>query len=311
MVLVSWLAIPGHLSGEKSNTINNQTREMKKFDYLGQKPPGNIPEIFAPGTVSTKNRDHSDLLFYPTGKEIYWSVALSQKSAAIMVARYKNGEWLPPQIARFSLPQYFDCIPCLSPDGKTLYFSSRRPIKMETRSNQLNIWKVNRDGETWSVPVVLSDGVNHPGHDSNPVLARNGNLYFGSDRAGGQGSWDIYCSEYMNGRFGPPKNLGQGINSKYIEIVSFIDPAEKFIIFTAYSRPKGSGNGDIYVGFKNETGKWEKVIKLGDPINTKFEEAFGIFSPDKKFFFFSSSRKGNMDVYWVDAKVIKEFKLIQ
>ena len=42
--------------------------------YLGQKPPGMIPEIFAPGIVSTDFYNHSSVTMSPDGNEIYWAM---------------------------------------------------------------------------------------------------------------------------------------------------------------------------------------------------------------------------------------------
>lgn len=39
--------------------------------YLGQKPPGLIPEIFAEGVMTTEFHEHSSPAFSPDGKEVY------------------------------------------------------------------------------------------------------------------------------------------------------------------------------------------------------------------------------------------------
>ncbi len=39
----------------------------------GQKPPGLNPEIFAPGIVSTKHKEHSTLAFSPDGKYLFFT----------------------------------------------------------------------------------------------------------------------------------------------------------------------------------------------------------------------------------------------
>jgi hypothetical protein len=41
--------------------------------YLGQKPPGLTPEIFAPGVVSTPMNEHSPAAFSPDGTELFCS----------------------------------------------------------------------------------------------------------------------------------------------------------------------------------------------------------------------------------------------
>ena len=40
-----------------------------KGPYLGQKPPGNTPELFAPGIVSTRHYENS-ITLSPDGNEI-------------------------------------------------------------------------------------------------------------------------------------------------------------------------------------------------------------------------------------------------
>ena len=44
---------------------------LLKGPYLGQKPPGMTPEIFAPGIIST-NLDERIAAFTPDGKEFYF-----------------------------------------------------------------------------------------------------------------------------------------------------------------------------------------------------------------------------------------------
>ena len=48
--------------------------------YLGQKPPGMNPEIFAPGFVSTEHRDHSDILFMLGSGEVRGLFVINQKA---------------------------------------------------------------------------------------------------------------------------------------------------------------------------------------------------------------------------------------
>ncbi len=47
---------------------------------------------------------------------------------------------------------------------------------------------------------------------------------------------------------------------------------------------------------------------MGEKINSKKTEYCPIFSPDGKYFFFTSTRDGNGNIYWVDAKIIEELK---
>jgi hypothetical protein len=76
-----------------------------KGPYLGQKPPGLRPEIFAPGIVSTEHKEHSTLAFSPDGTEIYWSIWPIPRSAnipqVIKFMKMENGRWSKPQVAPF------------------------------------------------------------------------------------------------------------------------------------------------------------------------------------------------------------------
>lgn len=41
--------------------------------YLGQKRPGTMPEVFAPGIISVEeNFEHSAAVFSPDGNEVFW-----------------------------------------------------------------------------------------------------------------------------------------------------------------------------------------------------------------------------------------------
>ena len=43
------------------------------FEYFGQTPPGNTPELFAPGIISLDDRNESMITFSPDGKECYFT----------------------------------------------------------------------------------------------------------------------------------------------------------------------------------------------------------------------------------------------
>jgi Tol biopolymer transport system component len=47
---------------------------------------------------------------------------------------------------------------------------------------------------------------------------------------------------------------------------------------------------------------------MGDGINATENEMCASVSPDGKYLFFSREVDGNRDIYWVDAKVIDEYR---
>ena len=51
-----------------------------------------------------------------------------------------------------------------------------------------------------------------------------------------------------------------------------------------------------------------RTTNLSKNINSKFTDTWPRVSPDGKYLFFTSSRKGNMDIYWVSEKIIEKLK---
>ena len=68
--------------------------------YLGQKPPGLTPEIFAPGIISTEHEEFK-AVFSPDGKELYYQL-WGAPFPVILMMKEENGVWTKPQVAPFS-----------------------------------------------------------------------------------------------------------------------------------------------------------------------------------------------------------------
>jgi Tol biopolymer transport system component len=47
---------------------------------------------------------------------------------------------------------------------------------------------------------------------------------------------------------------------------------------------------------------------MGNKINTEKSENRPYVSPDGKYFFYTSTIRGNRDIYWMDAKIIDALK---
>ena len=70
--------------------------------FLGQSLPDSIPELFAPGVIST-GMFTRDVAISPDGKEIYFCVAIGNYTySTILCTKEVNGLWLPPEIVPFS-----------------------------------------------------------------------------------------------------------------------------------------------------------------------------------------------------------------
>lgn len=285
-----------------AGNLQEEKFPVLKGDYLGQKPPGINPEIFAPGIVSTR-RSEFNAAFSPDGKELYFSINIPNGPETMLFMRQENNQWSPPRSPAFISKQN-DCDPFFSFDGSRLYFISTRPKPNNPSSKDWDIWYVERKDSGWSEPINIGPPVNSAHDEYYVSLTNDGTIYFASDRKGGLGSHDIYRCQYTNGRYDQPENLGRSINTKYLEHDPFIAPDESFIVFTSVSRPQGFGSGDLYISFRRKDKTWTDAKNLGQSFNTHGYDYCPMISPDGKYFFFT--RQG--DIYWVSMTAIMELK---
>jgi Tol biopolymer transport system component len=311
------------------NCKEKESFPVLRGDYLGQKPPGMTPELFAPGIIST-GFDERIAAFSPDGKELYYAL-WGAPHGVILHMREVNGRWTKPKVAPFSGRYQGDFT--MSADGNRIVFSSNSPFAGAGKpQNDYYSWIVERTENSWGKPQPFGPLINSPESFAGcPTIADNGNLYFFSDRSGCIGSEDIWMSRFVNGNYEKPQNLGESINTEDYDLDPFIAPDESYILFVRIDKQR-KGDADLFIGFRRGDGTWTKAINMGDRINSKDWELCPTVSPDGKYLFFTSTRRiyksyseiplsyerkleilnspgnGSEDIYWVDAKIIEELK---
>ncbi|MHA7944988.1 OmpA family protein [Formosa sp. 3Alg 14/1] len=131
--------------------------------------------------------------------------------------------------------------PALSPDNKTLYFTSDR----EGGFGQTDIWKVAILGDdNYGFPVNLGAAVNTSGKEMFPFVDEDETLYFSSDSYINLGFLDIFKSNVLKGGT-TVENLGAPFNSGYDDFAFNIN-AEKGRGYLSSNREGGMGSDDIY-----------------------------------------------------------------
>jgi ankyrin repeat protein len=279
-----------------------------KGEYFGLKKPGLKPELFA-----------SDILFNigtfviptisPDGKEIYFSMSSEHfQNSRIWYMKQKDGQWLPPERASFS-GDYSEGSPVFSPDGKKLFFYSNMPTNRKgPPKNDIDIWVVERKGNSWKEPKNLGSPVNTKKDDVAPSISQNGTLYFHRfERIGSRAGVYIFRSRFSDGQYTIPEKLENAVNGEYGGASPFIAPDESYIIFHS-KRPGGSTpSNEIYISFQKKNGTWTQAQNIGKIINS-FVSVSATVSPDRKFLFFFSLRDGSYCFYWMSAKIIEELK---
>ena len=111
---------------------------------------------------------------------------------------------------------------------------------------------------------------NHKYSVGHPALSMdNKTLYFVSDMPGGFGETDIYKSEFLNGKWSKPLNLGESINTKGKEMFPYVD-ADGFFYFSSNGIP-GIGGLDVFAGKQEENANY-LIVNLGSPINSEHDD---------------------------------------
>ncbi len=283
-VIAALLPFAGSHAGENSaqKISGSQTAPISK-PYLGQKPPGLIPEAFAPGLVTTENWEYGGV-FSPDMKEYYLLKSDENQQAAFVVFRYRDGHWLESRIS--------DRVgqPVISPDGQIMHLGKR--YKQRTASGWSEIMDLGGKFDKFRIMRLTASA--------------NGTYYF--DEVGSDGDGKIRYSRLINGEREEPKLASPAINTGTWLAHPFIAPDESYILWDG-RREEGFGNSDIYISFRQDDGSWGSAINLGEKINTDAWEAAASVTPDGKYLFFHRSvSDGNVDIFWVDAQVIEDLK---
>jgi len=293
------------------NLYGKKDWPVLKGPYLGQKPPGMIPEIFAPGILSNEKIGAFCSVFSPDGNEFYYVQFLKgvDGSGRIYWTKRVNDIWTKPNPAPIS-SDYPENDMRISPDGEKIFWRSWRPLFGNSHQEERScIWYSNRLEKGWSKPQPLKcpDGYLRAGYIG---ITNSGTLYFPTIRDDSHGKGDIYRSRFVNGTYTIPENIGGKINTQYSEGDLCVAPDETFLIVSCWHRPDNSGLSDFYISFCDKNGEWSSLKNIGEPINSDYDENCPTLSPDGKYFLFDrrNGTTGRNDIYWVDAKVIEALK---
>ncbi|MEN2993645.1 MAG: hypothetical protein ABDH91_08870 [Bacteroidia bacterium] len=175
-------------------------------------------------------------------EDIYWCERDS------VTKRWKDPKPLGEPI---STSNYSEGASCFSPDGQWVIFA------ICGRSDGLggcDIYLSELNGQEWSPPKNLGRPVNTSHWESQVCISHDRKrIYFASDRPGGLGGTDIWYSEWKDGRWQSPVNLGPRINTSGNECYPFIAADGRTLYFASDGHPR-LGGLDLFISVQTDGG---------------------------------------------------------
>lgn len=183
--------------------------------------------------------------------------------------------------------------------GDTVYFTRNRLVEGKTSElsspyNKLGIFSAALVNGEWT--NIREFRYNSDWYNiSTPFLTHDGKrLYFASDKPFGQGGYDLYYSEWKNGAWENPVNLGPVINTDKNEAYPWLNPAGE--LFFSSDGHEGFGGKDIFFS-RFADNSWREPVPLDPPVNSEYDD-FGFISDTFLLGgYFSSNRNISFDIY--------------
>ena len=192
--------------------------------------------------------------------------------------------------------------------GERIFFSRNQYLKGKKRTDKKGIMKMNiysaiKSGDDWVNEKELPWNT-HEYEEVHPTLTADGNrLYFASNRPGGFGGMDLYYSDFQNGKWSEPINLGDTINTAGNEIFPFIH--EDGTLYFASDGWGGFGGLDIFSSEKTASEAWQSPLNIGTPFNSSKDDFGLILNMTSTEGYLSSARDGGNgkdDIYSFNMK---------
>lgn len=159
---------------------------------------------------------------------------------SLYIADVEDGNWINVRPFPYNGSDFATGFPCLSPDGRTLYFASNQPNGLGGWDIYVSFW----NGTDWTPPHNLGEPLNTPGNEITPYYDGR-NFYFSSDWHPGLGGMDIFRADLKELQANNIYHLGPGVNSSRDDY-GFIFDASLNLGYLTSNRTGGRGNEDVW-----------------------------------------------------------------
>lgn len=186
----------------------------------------------------------------------------------------------------------------ISQDGQLLIFTG---CNYPEGQGSCDLYFSIKTNNGWSEPQNLGPAVNTDFWESSPSLSPDKrDLYFASSMAGGYGGRDIWVTHRLpTGKWSPPENLGEAVNTSGDESCPFMHADNETLYFNSNGHT-GYGMTDLFFSKKVNDSSWTQAENLGYPINTIDDQGSLIVAADGKTAYYASEgtdTRGGLDIY--------------
>lgn len=210
---------------------NQETGEWEQAEGL----PGEVNTEAYDAILSVKP-DGSGIFVYKNTGESAGDIFYSDRNAAD--GSFKAATKFPRPINT----SYYEGSVSLTADGNTLFFISERPEGMGHGDIYISALRSGK----WSSPQNLGPIINTPEDEKFVFVHPSGKaIYFSSNGHQSMGSYDIFRSDFVNGEWTTPVNLGYPINTVNEES-TFSLTADNKTLFLAAEYSDTNGERDLY-----------------------------------------------------------------
>lgn len=265
--------------------------------YMGQTPPGNTAEAFAPGVISTDGWELEGV-FAPGMNEFYFVTDGENfnfptdnekyERPTIFGFRFEDNRW-----RKFiEMPRTGE--PFITSDGQTMHLAKGYRERTASGWSEVKSLGPMFERDEWGIMRLTASD--------------NGTYVFDDYKSGDV----IRISTIADGERQEPVELPEHINSGELTAHPFIAPDESYLIWDS-EREGGYGGPDLYISFRQSDGSWGPAINMGPQVNSETSDFYGSVTPDGRFLMFDRKISGsgaelNVDIYWVDAQIIEELR---
>lgn len=259
--------------------------------YLGQKTPGMMAEPFAPGVIS-KSGWELEGVFAPGMKEFYFTTRGGERTRSTIIGfRQQNDVW--KKFIEF--PRKGEVT--FSPDGNRMHMAKTYKERTKSGWSELKYLDSMFNRDDWGIMRLTTSA--------------SGTYVFDDYKSNDV----IRISNVVDGKRQAPKEMNSIVNTGKWTAHPYIAPDESYLIWDS-EREGGYGGSDLYVSFKQKDGSWGDAINMGKEVNSDNWDAYASVTPDGKYILFNrgidmESDPTNVDIYWVDAKIIDKLRPAQ